>query len=130
MDEAVPLHIDILEQVTAEHGKAGIEYTTALNNLAVIYKNIGRYSDAEPLYGAALSISRRVLGADHPETATSLNKLAGLYRAQGRYVEAAPMVMEAVEIMERVLGVEHPNTKIMRENYEVLLAEMKEKGPE
>ena len=213
-NEAVPLHIDILEQVTAEHGKAGIEYTTALNNLAVIYKNIGRYSDAEPLYGAALSItrrllgvdhpdtasslnnlaglydaqgryskagplfkealsirhrvlgadhpdtagslnnlaglyyaqgryedaeslydqalsiSRRVLGADHPETATSLNKLAGLYRAQGRYVEAAPMVMEAVEIMERVLGVEHPNTKIMRENYEVLLAEMKEKGPE
>ena len=36
------------------------------------------------------------------------------------------MYMEAVEIMERVLGAEHPNTKIMRENYEVLLAEMKE----
>ena len=38
------------------------------------------------------------------------------------------MVMEAVEIMERVLGAEHPNTKITHENYEVLLAEMKEKG--
>ena len=36
--------------------------------------------------------------------------------------------MEAVEIMERVLGAEHPNTKIVRKNYEVLLAEMKEKG--
>ena len=36
------------------------------------------------------------------------------------------MVTEAVEIMERVLGVEHPNTKIMRKNYERLLAEMKE----
>ena len=69
-----------------------------------------------------------MLGADHPETATSLNNLAGLYRAQGLYVVAAPMVMEAVEIMERVLGAEHPNTKIMHENYEVLLAEMKEKG--
>ena len=73
-------------------------------------------------------IRRRVLGADHPETATSLNNLAGLYRAQGLYVEAAPMVMEAVEIMERVLGAEHPNTKITHENCEVLLAEMKEKG--
>ena len=73
-------------------------------------------------------IRRRVLGADHPETATSLNNLAGLYRAQGRYVEAAPMVMEAVEIMERVLGVEHPNTKIVRDNYERLLAEMKEEN--
>ena len=38
------------------------------------------------------------------------------------------MVMEAVEIIERVLGAEHPNTIITHENYEVLLAEMKEKG--
>ena len=92
----------------------------------MIYHDTRRYEDAEPLYDEALSIRRRVLGADHPETATSLNKLAGLYRAQGRYVEAAPMVMDAVEIMERVLGAEHPNTKIMSKNYEVLLAEMKQ----
>lgn len=30
--------------------------------------------------------------------------------------------------MERVLGAEHPNTKIVRENYEGLLAKMQEKG--
>jgi len=102
----LPLYKDILEQVPAEHGKAGNEYATALNNLAMIYHDTRRYEDAEPLYDEALSIRRRVLGADHPETATSLNKLAGLYRAQGRYVEAAPMVMDAVEIMERVLGAE------------------------
>ena len=71
-----------------------------------------------------------MLGADHPSTAISLNNLAALYRVQGRVVEAAPLFNEAVEIMVRVLGAEHPNTKIMRENYEVLLAEMKEKGPE
>lgn len=129
-EEAVPLLKDLLEQTGAEHGKAGNEYLIALNNLATIYINIGRYDDAEPLYDEALMIRRQVLGADHPDTASSLNNLAGLYHAQRRYVEAAPMVMEAVEIMERVLGAEHPNTKIMRENYEVLLAEMKEKGPE
>ena len=78
------------------------------------------------MFDEALSIRRRLLGADHPDTARSLNNLAGLYRAQGRYAEAAPMLMEAVEIMERVLGAEHPNTKIMRKNYEALLAEMKE----
>jgi tetratricopeptide (TPR) repeat protein len=85
-EEAVPLLKDLLEQTGAEHGKAGNEYLIALNNLATIYINIGRHDDAEPLYDEALSISRRVLGA------------------------------------------EHPNTKIMHENYEVLLAEMKEKG--
>ena len=65
-------------------------------------------------------------GADHPDKAESLNNLAGLYRVQGQVAEAAPLLKEAVEIVERGLGAEHPNTKIMRENYEVLLAEMKQ----
>ena len=128
-DDAFPLLKDILEKVGAESGKEGMEYATALNNLAMIYENTGRYDEAEPLYDEALSIRRRVLGADHPNTAGSLNNLAGLYYAQERYAEAAPLSNEVVEIMERVLGAEHPNTKIMRENYEVLLAEMKEEGP-
>ena len=73
-------------------------------------------------------IRRRVLGADHPDTASSLNNLAGLYHARGRYDDAEPLYDEALSISRRVLGAEHPNTKIMHENYEVLLAEMKEKG--
>ena len=115
-----------MEQVAAEYGKTGNEYAAALNNLGMIYDNIGRYSDAEPLLEEALLIRRRVLGADHPDTAESLNNLAELYRVQGRYAEAAPLFKEAVEIMERVLRVEHPNTKFARGNYEGLLAEMKE----
>ena len=78
------------------------------------------------MFEDALSIRRRVLGADHPDTAVSLNNLAALYRAQERYSEAAPLLKEAAEIMERVLGAEHPHTKIVRGNYERLLAEMKE----
>ena len=80
----------------------------------------------EPLYAKALSIRRREFGTDHPDTAGSLNNLAELYLDQGRFVEAVPLSKEAVEIMERVLGAEHPTTKIMRENYGVLLAKMKE----
>ena len=125
-DDAVTLLKDILKKVAAEHGKAGNEYATALNNLAMIYHYTGRYSDAEPLYDQALLITRRVLGADHLDTASSLNNLVGLCYEQGRYAKATPVYMEAVEIMERVVGAEHPNTKMMRENYEVLLAEMKE----
>ena len=34
---------DILEKTEAEHGKAGNEYAAALNNLALIYENTGRY---------------------------------------------------------------------------------------
>ena len=101
-----------------------------MNNLAELYRDQGRYSDAELLFEEALSIQRNVVGADHPDTASSLNNLVGLYYAQGRYSKAEPLSKEAVEIMERVLGAEHPNAKIVRENYERLLAKMKEKGAE
>ena len=113
-DEAVPLHKDILEQVAAEHGKAGNEYAAALNNLAAIYQSTGRYSEAMPLFDEALSIRRCVLGADHPDTAESLNNLAVLYRVQERHTEAAPLLKEAVEIMERSIQIPRLCVKIMR----------------
>jgi tetratricopeptide (TPR) repeat protein len=113
-DEAVPLHKDILEQVAAEHGKAGNEYAAALNNLAAIYQSTGRYSEAMPLFAEALSIRRCVLGADHPDTAESLNNLAVLYRVQERHTEAAPLLKEAVEIIERSIQIPRLCVKIMR----------------
>ena len=88
-------------------------------------KNLGEYTQAEPLYEQALEISRRVLGDDHPDTAGSLNNLAVFYYAQRHFAQAEPLLKEAVEIAERVLGAEHPDTKIMRENYEDLLAQIK-----
>ena len=127
-DKAEPLHNDALLMRHRVLGDDHPDTAESLNNLAALYRAQGRYEDAEPLYDEALSITRRVLGADNPDTAGSLNNLAGLYYVQGRYSEAVPLYKEAVEIMERVLEVEHPNTKIVRDNYERLLAEMKEEN--
>jgi len=90
-----------------------------------VLKNLGEYTQAEPLYEQALDIYRRVLGDDHALTATSLNNLAGLYKDQEYFAKAEPLYIEAVEIAERVLGGAHPDTKMFRENYEGLLAQMK-----
>ena len=67
-EEAVPLNKDILEQVAAEYGKTGNEYAAALNNLGMIYDNIGRYAEAAPLFKEAVEIMERVLGVEHPNT--------------------------------------------------------------
>ncbi|MDF5717320.1 MAG: tetratricopeptide repeat protein [Rhizonema sp. NSF051] len=40
------------------------------NFLALLYKDQGQYSDAEPLLKKALSIAELSLGVDHPHTAT------------------------------------------------------------
>ena len=115
-DEAFPLRKDILEKVGAESGKEGLEYATALNNLATIYENTGWYDEAEPLFDRALSICRRVMGDDHSYTAMSLNNLAALYLAQGRFGEAAPLLEEALSIHRPVLGPDHPGTAITLNN--------------
>ncbi len=51
---------------------------TVLNNLALLYLELTRYPEAEPLYERALAINGTALG---PSVAPSLNNLASLYQA-------------------------------------------------
>ena len=126
--EAVQIFETALQQVK-DSGKKGTEdHAKALNNLAIPYFAQKNFALAEPMYERALSIFRGVLGNDHPDTAMSLNNLANLYSDQVRYAEAKPLLKDAAEILELTLRLAHPNTKRVRENYEKLLAKMKEQG--
>ena len=49
-----------------------------LNNQAELYKEQGRYADAEPLYKRLMAINEKALGPDHPSVALALNDLAEL----------------------------------------------------
>jgi tetratricopeptide (TPR) repeat protein len=40
----------------------------SLNNLALLYYQQGKYTEAEPLYERALAISEHILGSEHPHT--------------------------------------------------------------
>ncbi len=80
-----------------------------LYNLANLYKEQGKYREAEPLYRRALHIREQTLGSEHPDVATLLNNLAGLYGAQSQYAEAEQFHRRALHIREQTLGSEHPN---------------------
>ncbi|MFN5592168.1 MAG: tetratricopeptide repeat protein, partial [Aphanizomenon sp.] len=82
---------------------------TSLNNLANLYHNQGRYSEAEPLYLDALEMRRRLFTGDHPNVATSLNNLAGLYDSQGKYSEAELLYLDALEMRRRLFTGDHPD---------------------
>ncbi len=60
----------------------------SLTNLAELYKNQGRYKEAEPFFLEALDMRKSLLGEEHPDIAQSLNNLALLHYSQGRYSEA------------------------------------------
>ena len=88
-------------------GASDPRLATTLNNLAELYREQGRYTDAGPLYQHSLGIWEKALGSDHPDVATTLNNLAGLYRTQGRYAEAEPLYRRSLGIREKVMGPDH-----------------------
>jgi tetratricopeptide (TPR) repeat protein len=52
----------------------------SLNNLALLYWNMGNYAQAEPLYQQALKIRHKPLGDEHPDVAQTRNSLAELHQ--------------------------------------------------
>lgn len=54
--------------------------------------------------------SKRVVGAEHPDTLTSIGNLACTWKEQGRIAEAIELIMECVKLQTLVLGGDHPDT--------------------
>jgi len=91
-----------------------------LNNLALLYKSLGDYAKAEPLYKRSLAIDEKALGPEHPNVALFQNNLAFLYDVQGKYAEAEPLFKRSLAILEKALGPDHPQVAIVLRNIAVL----------
>lgn len=74
------------------------DIAAALNNLAVLYKFLGRYNEAEPLYTEVLLILSKFLPKNDPILAITLNNLAELYQVQEKYKEAELLYKNALDI--------------------------------
>jgi tetratricopeptide (TPR) repeat protein len=81
-----------------------------MNGLSVLYRNEGKYPDAESVK-PALEGRRRALGEQHRDTLASMNGLGLLYSIEGRYAEAEPLLTFASETAGRVLGDDNPDTQ-------------------
>ncbi len=68
----------------AEHSAVA----TDLNNLARLYSDQDKYSEAEPLYVRSLQILKQSLGPHHLNTQRVRQNYADLLRAMGRNEEA------------------------------------------
>ena len=122
--EAITLAEHLCDQSTTLLGAEHLYTSAGLNNLAEVYREMGDYVRAEPLYQRALAICEQVLGADHPDTATSLNNLALLYVQMGDYPRAEPLGRRALAIREQVLGADHPDTANGLNNLALLYKQM------
>ncbi len=79
----------------------------ALNNLALVYDEWGKYAEAEPLFRRVVTMLEQVLPLDHPDLAGSLHNLARCCRFQGDLSQAEQLGRRALAILEKALGPDH-----------------------
>ncbi len=77
-------------------------------NLALLYQNQKKFSQAETFYRRVLSLRQRTLPDNDPHIAMDLNNLATVISAQGKYAVAEEQLHEALTINEHAYGKEHP----------------------
>jgi tetratricopeptide (TPR) repeat protein len=109
--------IKVAEQIA---GPDHPDVATSVNNLAMLYDNLDRFSEAESLYKRALAIKEKSLGSRHISVATILINLALLYDAQQEYELAEPLYRRALKIQEDTVGSNHPDTMATLENLAAL----------
>ena len=56
----------------------------SMANLAITYRDQGRWNEAEKLQVQVMDTSKKLLGAEHSHTLTSMANLATTYWNQGR----------------------------------------------
>jgi serine/threonine-protein kinase len=76
-------------RTSLEERRLASEAETALEDLAAVYQNLGRFAAAEPLYRRALELRRERLGLEHPRTVELTERLASLYASWDRDGEPA-----------------------------------------
>jgi nucleoside phosphorylase/tetratricopeptide (TPR) repeat protein len=83
---------------------------TSIRRLASIYKNQGRWLEAEKLEVQVMETSMTKLGTDHPSTLTSMTSLALIYSNRGRLTEAETLHLRVIDAFMTQLGPDHPDT--------------------
>jgi len=105
--------VAILEQVVeVRQSQPGAEsdrdLAANLNNLGLVYTDLGRLEQAETAFDASLEIVQRAFDPAHPYAAFLLHARAELREMQGELVLASTDLQTALSIATNALGEDHP----------------------
>ena len=83
---------------------------TSTDNLALTYRDQGRWAEAEKLQVQVMETCKRVLGPEHPDTLLSMWALSHTLEKLCRHGEALSMLQACVQLQNQRLGPSHPDT--------------------
>jgi tetratricopeptide (TPR) repeat protein len=91
----------------------GAKHTSTLgtvNNLGILYADLGKVKEAEEMYLRAFRGKEEALGAKHTSTLDTVNNLGTLYADLGKMKEAEEMYLRALRGIEEAWGAKHTST--------------------
>ncbi len=92
----------------------------SLNNLAVLYRDMGMYNESEENITKAVEIIKKANGENSPPYAIALNNQGILYQTIGKYKESEQLLLKAINIAAKDLGKKSPNYIRMKVNLALL----------
>jgi tetratricopeptide (TPR) repeat protein len=106
--EAEGFHREALAVRRRLYGPDHPQIAVSENNLASLYREMGKLDQLVPLLEDALRIWRAAFGEDHPSVGFAYTNLGQAYVALNRGVEAEPLYRRGIAITEKRLGADHP----------------------
>jgi len=97
----------VLWQLSANAQAQSTEELKALYSQLDQLCSQGEYTEAILVAEKIRSLTEKIYGPDHVETAAVLSRLAELYRLTGQYTKAEPLCKRSLEIYEMKLGKNH-----------------------
>jgi len=95
-------------------------YGASVNNLAVLYKDMGRFLEAEDWFEKAVGLAEETKGIKSSAMAIVLNNKAILFQVLGRYKEAEKFLIRSIDIASITLKEKSPNYVRMKVNLALL----------
>ncbi len=111
---------DLVRQKAADPALMG----AALNNLAVLRFDQGRYQESVDLQLESIRVWETASGKEHPSLVAPLNDLATAYLRMARFDDADLTYRRAINICRKTLGENHLKYAVLLKNYSVVLRKL------
>jgi CHAT domain-containing protein len=113
--ESESLYLKALDMAEAA-GETASTLEEILTGLGDLYKDQGRYLDAQKVLGRALEIERTADPGDPAGLALAYSNLANVYSEAGNLNEAQTLYAGALDIGVKALGSSHPDVATFKQN--------------
>ena len=104
-----PQKAEQLYQMLLDKASSDADRAHYLNQLGLVYMDMGEYSKALSSCERTLEIDKVALPPNHPDLASSYNNIGLVYDNMGEYSKALSSCERSLEIMKVALPPNHPN---------------------